>query len=469
MYFWLKIIAFLFIVLVKKIIKMKLFKRKIYDRLINWKSNSDGRTALLIEGARRVGKTTVIKEFAKKEYRSFIFIDFDEEGKEIRRIFDSGFHDLNGLFRALSLYYHTELYPRNSLIVFDEVQRFPRIHEGRKYLVQDGRYDFIETGSLITLKLLSTGFTNPSEVDHLLRYPLDFEEFLWAIGDSVTFPKIRESFSAKKPLGEVVNRQLMSLYRTYRCIGGMPQAIEQYCRDQINLSLVDKIKRNIVRLYTDDLKKYDLEYHSFTSSFYSHIPSFLSARNKLIKFSAIRKGGRYASLASSLDGIEKSMTGNICQNSSDPSIGLSLTAVPSDIKIYNSDTGLLISQVLSDNEITTDDIYKKLILNKLSINQGRFFENSVSQALRASGHALYFHTFDSEQKKYEIDFLVQEKGKIIPIEVKSSSYNRHISLDLFLERNKGKKNIGQPIIIYTKDLKVENGILYLPIYMTGLI
>ena len=211
------------------------------------------------------------------------------------------------------------------------------------------------------------------------------------------------------------------------------------------------------------------EYRSFTSSFYSHIPSFLSARNKLIKFSAIRKGGRYASLASSLDGIEKSMTGNICQNSSDPSIGLSLTAVPSDIKIYNSDTGLLISQVLSDNEITTDDIYKKLILNKLSINQGRFFENSVSQALRASGHALYFHTFDSEQKKYEIDFLVQEKGKIIPIEVKSSSYNRHISLDLFLERNKGKKNIGQPIIIYTKDLKVENGILYLPIYMTGLI
>ena len=455
--------------LIKEMIQMNIFKRKIYNKLLEWKNCSNGTRGLLLEGARRVGKSTIVKEFAENEYRSYIFIDFDEEGEEIRKIFDAGFRDLDSLFRSLSLYYHTELFPRQSLIVFDEVQRFPRAHEGRKYLVKDGRYDFIETGSLITLKLLSKGFTNPSEVDYLSRYPMDFEEFLMARGDTVSYPRIKDAFESRKPLGEVVNRKLMSLFRTYRCVGGRPQAVEQYLSDKVNFSLVDKVKRNIVNLYGDDLKKYDLEYHSFTSPIYSHIPAFLSSRNKMLKFSSIKKGGRYSNRLSSLDGIEKSRRGNLCQNTSDPTVGLGLTSIPSDIKIYSSDTGLLITQILKDNESTSNDLYRKLIFNKLSINRGMFFENSVSQALKGSGHSLYFHTFENQKAKYEIDFLVQRKGKLSPIEVKPSSYNSHVSLDCFLEKNKDRKNIGEPIIIYTKDLKAEDGILYIPIYRTGLI
>ena len=272
-----------------KVKKYGIFKGKIYEELLNWKKESNGKSALLIEGARRVGKSTIVEYFAKNEYKSYILVDFDKEGDSIKDLFKDGFRDLDSLFKSLSIYYGVNLYKRNSLIIFDEIQKFPRIHEGMKYLVEDGRYDFIATGSLITLKLLTNDITIPSEVENIKMYPHDFEEFLWAIGDEVTPNYIKESFLKSKSLGDILHRKIINLYRIYMCVGGMPQAIEQYNLDRVNLSKVDKVKRRIINLYKDDLRKYDNKYNTFANNIFSFIPSFLSRKNKSFVFSKVKK------------------------------------------------------------------------------------------------------------------------------------------------------------------------------------
>ena len=316
----------------------------------------------MLEGARRVGKSTIVKQFAQHEYKSFIFVDFNEEGEGIKELFKGGFRNLDDFFRALSTYYHVDLYPREFLIVFDEIQKFPRAHEGMKYFVKDGRYDFIETGSLITLKLLNNKFIIPSEVEYLSMYPMDFEEFLMALGDTTTISQLQYHFDNKKPLGDVINRRMMNLYMTYLRVGGMPQAIEQFLKDNVNLSKVDKVKREIIKLYEDDLKNYDNKYKTITSNIYSFIPAFLANKNKAVNFNKIKKHSDYLSLANSFDGLKKSMVGNICSNVLDPPIGLNLTVEPNNIKIYSQDTGLLITQILSNTDSTSTDIYKNCSL-----------------------------------------------------------------------------------------------------------
>ncbi len=446
-----------------------IFKRKIYQQLLDWKHQYQGKRALLIEGARRVGKSTILRQFAKNEYKSFIMIDFDEEGDEIKELFNNGFRNLDIFFQRLSVFYQIPLYERQTLIIFDEIQKFPRAHEAMKYLVKDGRYDFIETGSLITLKLMSSNITIPSEVKNISMYPMDFEEFLWAIGDNLTFAFLREHFVKKMPLGNSMHKKMMELFRTYLCVGGMPQAIEQYVKDKTNLSKVDEVKRDIIKLYEDDLLRYDSIYRTFTHQIYSFIPSFLSNKNKIFKYSKIKKGGKYTQYMHSIDGIKKSMTANICVNVSDPSIGLSLSAKAEEFKIYNADTGLLISQILANHNLTSTNLYKQIIFDKLSINNGMIFENAVSQALISSGHNLFFCVFkkiyNNISKKYELDFISEKDGKIIPIEVKSSSYKQHHSIDAFIEKYKDK-NVSNSYIIYSKDLYCEKNIIYLPIYMT---
>lgn len=452
-----------------------LFKRKIYQEILNWKNESNGKTGLLIEGARRVGKSTIVEEFAKNEYKSYILIDFDKEGDEIKEIFSHGFGNLDSLFMSLSVYYQTNLYPRESLIIFDEVQKFPRVHEGMKYLVNDGRYDFIETGSLITLKLLNNEITNPSEVIKIAMYPMDFEEFLWTLNDEVTIPFLKEHFEKKIPLGNAVHRKILSLFRTYMAIGGLPQAIEQYLEDKINLSKVDKIKRNILDLYSLDLKKYDNKYKTITSEIFEKIPSFLMNKNGLFLFSNLNnnKNNRYNNLIHSIEGIKKSMVSIIVNNVSEPSIALSLNEIASKMKIYQADIGLLITQTLKSKKETNTEIYKKIIFDKLSLNNGMYFENAVAEILTSNGHNLHYFKFKEENKEtnkinnYEIDFLIERKGKITPIEVKSSSYKNHKSLDIFLKKFKDK-NIGEAYVIYSKDLYNEenSNITYIPIYMS---
>ena len=447
---------------------------------MNWKKESNGTTALLIEGARRVGKSTIVTEFAKNEYQSFILVDFDKEGDDLKEIFSHGFGNLDSFFMSLSAYYNVPLYKRKSLIIFDEIQKFPRAHEGIKYLVQDGRYDFIETGSLITLKLLTKEITLPSEVENIYMYPMDFEEFLWALNDNITIPTIKQHFDSKIPLGNGLHHKILIQYRTYMAVGGLPQAIDQYIKDKTNLLKVDAIKRRILDLYTSDLKKYDLECKTITSEVFSKIPSFLTNKNGLVTFADFNKNYRYQNLVSTIDGIKKSMVAIICENVSEPSIGLSLNALPNEMKIYQADTGLLITQILSNNKEANKDIYKKVIIDRLSLNNGMIFENAVAQALVASGHNLYFHKFKENKgdctNNYEIDFLIERKGKIVPIEVKSSSYRNHRSLDKFIEKYKGSldkfiekyKDIktNESYIIYAKDLYVEGKVTYIPIYMT---
>lgn len=448
------------------------FKRKIYKDLLTWKQYYSHDYGLLIEGARRVGKSTIVEQFAKNEYRSYIIVDFDKVGNPVKEIFQDGFDDLDTLFNRLSVYYNTPLYPRNSLIVFDEVQKFPRIHEGMKYLIEDGRYDFVETGSLITLKLLGKRFTNPSEVMNIRMNPMDFEEFLWANGDLVTYPFLRDRLEKRIPLTYPVHRKILATFRTYMCVGGMPEAVNQYLNDKVNFTKVDTAKRSINKLYEDDLRKYDRDYRTFTSAAYSHIPAYLSNKNKTFRYNQIKNGAEYISLINTIEGIEKSLVGNICRNISNPEIALGLSVIPEQIKIYSSDTGLLVTQALDSEGQTSDDIYKSLIFDRLSTNNGMFFENAVAQALTSSGHKLYYHTFkksrDDVKKQYKIDFVIIKNGEICPIEVKSSSYSRHTSLDLFSQKYKGR-GIGEKYIIYSKDFKKEGDTLYLPIYMAGLI
>lgn len=445
------------------------FKRKIYDKLLEWKRISKGQSALLVEGARRIGKSTIVEEFAKKEYEDYIVLDFAKEGKDIKQNFEDNIGDLDTFFRNLFLLKGKVLAEKKSVVIFDEVQLFPLARQAIKYLVQDGRFDYIETGSLISIKKNVKNILIPSEEYMVKMFPMDFEEFLWAKGDKVTIMAIQDAYTKKKALGDAIHRKIMQTFRTYMVVGGMPQAVQAFV-DGKSYQEIDFIKRNILSLYEADLKKYDEDNREKASIIFKTIPEQLTNHNSHFKFSKVDKNARYKNYIDAVNFVAESMMGNECINVTVPEISMEAYADRSNFKLYMGDTGLLVTQIMKNSDETTEDLYKAIIFDKLGINQGMIIENMVAQMLRAKGYDLYFHEFIMQaenamkEKKYEIDFLIVKNRKICPIEVKSSSYKSHKSFDLFTKRYPVK--IGEKYIIYTKDLQFEDEILYLPIYMT---
>lgn len=446
-----------------------LFERKIYHKLKEWKELSHGQTALLLEGARRIGKSTIVETFAQNEYEDYLILDFAQESKEIKKNFEDNIGDLDTFFRNLFLLKGKTLSNGNCVIIFDEVQLFPTARQAIKYLVKDGRFDYMETGSLISIKKNVQHILIPSEEYRLKMYPMDFEEFLWAKKDNVTMSVIRDAFTRKKPLGDPIHRKIMQIFRTYIAVGGMPQAVQAFV-DGKSYQEIDFIKRSILSLYDNDLRKYDNDTHEKASVIFKTIPEQLGNHNSHFKFSLVDKNARYKNYVEAVNFIAESMVGNECINVTSPEVSLEAYADRSNFKLYMGDTGLLITQIMKTQDTTEDNLYKALIFGKLGINQGMILENMVAQMLKANGYDLFFHEFmyrDKEaakEKKYEIDFLFVKKKKICPIEVKSSSYKNHKSFDLFLQKYQLKTE--DKFILYAKDFKYEDGIMYLPLYMT---
>ena len=446
-----------------------IFKRKVYDKLKQWRSISCGKSAVLIEGARRIGKSTIVEEFAKNEYDDYMILDFAKEGRDIRNNFAENMDNLDVFFRNLFLLKGRSLKGARCVIIFDEVQLFPLARQAIKYLVADGRYDYMETGSLISIRKNVRDILIPSEEYRVRMFPMDFEEYLWAVGDDITADVIRDAFTTRKPLGDAIHRKIMNVFRTYMAIGGMPQAVEAYVSG-MTYEQIDFIKRNILDLYEEDLRKYDDENNEKASVIFKTIPQQLENKNSHFRFSLIEKNARYRSYVEAVSFLSESMIGNECINVTQPEISLESYADRSNFKLYLGDTGLLVTQMMRNSDETGTDLYKSLIFDRLGINQGMIMENMVAQMLRALGHELYFHEYmyqprDSvSEKKYEIDFITVKKRKICPIEVKSSGYTSHKSFDYLIEKYQLKME--DRYIIYTKDLKFENGIMYIPLYMT---
>jgi len=441
------------------------FKRKLYDKMLQWKMERNGATALLIKGARRVGKSTIVEEFAKREYDSYILIDFVECRQEVKDLF-SDISDLDRFFLRLQFLYNVQLIDRKSVIIFDEVQNCPLARQAIKKLVKDRRYDYIETGSLLSIKRNTKGIRIPSEETKLTLYPMDFEEFYWARGNDVTVPMLRKAWNNKMPLGDAVNRKIMDDLRLYMVIGGMPQAVNAYLETN-NLSLIDAVKREIIELYADDFRKIDPSGRA-TSLFYA-IPAQLSGNASRYLLSSVIEYGKVDRLSETLQNMEDSMTVLISRHANDPSVGLSMHKDINKFKMFINDTGLMVTMAFWDKTVTENEIYQKLLTGKLPVNLGYVYENLVAQMLKAGGDELFYHTWrpDGGKHNYEVDFLISRGSKLCPIEVKSSGYRTHKSLDEFC--NKYSSRIGQRYLIYTKDLRKEGKTLYLPFYFTGLI
>lgn len=442
-----------------------MFKRKIYEELIKWKRISNGSTALLIDGARRVGKSYIAEEFAKNEYKSYILVDFGNVPNDVLHLFAQESSDLDLFFAKLSAFYGIKLFKRDSLIVFDEVQQFPRARQLIKYLVADGRYDYLETGSLIRLKKNVQGIIIPSEEEHIEMFPMDFEEFLWAMGDTVTVPLIKACFESKKPLGQALHRKIMNDFRQYVLVGGMPQSVAAYLNGK-DFEASDMAKRRILKLYHDDVSKFAEGYEDKVFALFDGIPAQLSKKEKKYKLSSLGKKARFRSYEDSFVWLNESMIVNTCFNATDPNVGLALSADHSTQKCYMADTGLLVTQTFMDKAFTENELYRAILFDKLSINEGMIMENVVAQMLRTNGHKLYFYSrtdTDNRKNDMEIDFLITEGKKICPIEVKSNNYVSHSSLDKFHDKFSSK--IGNSYILYSKDVIVKDEIIHLPIYM----
>lgn len=439
-----------------------MFKRKIYAKMLEWKKRSKGSTALLIEGARRIGKSTIVEEFAKNEYESYILIDFSRAGKDLKILFDD-LSSTDYLFMQLQLLFNTKLFERNSLIIFDEVQFCPKARQAIKLLVEDGKYDYIETGSLISIRKNVENILIPSEEEKLSMYPMDFEEFLWATGDTASNDILRECFLNGTSLGEASSRKMLLKFRLYMLVGGMPQAALKYIESN-NLEEVDMVKRNIITLYLDDF--YKLDSRGFTSDLYKNIPSELSRHTSSYKISSVLKNERPSTVQDEIRELIESKTVLASYNSTDPSASLALTKDINKFKLYLSDTGLFVTLMFMDKPFTKNEIYKKLLSNKSEVNLGMLYENAVATSLRSLGYDLYFNTsYDEDYKKsYELDFLISSGNKIFPIEVKSSGYKAHKSLDVFIDKYRSR--IGKSFVIYTKDYFKDGDIVYLPMFYT---
>ena len=449
-------------------------KRKVYDQLLKWKENSNGKTSVLIEGARRVGKSYIAEEFAKNNYKSYILIDFFKAKDAIKNLFYDYLDDLDKLFVYLSEYFGVELYERDTLFIFDEVQFCPRARAAIKYLVADGRYDFIETGSLVSIKKNVKDILIPSEEEKINMYPMDFEEFLWAMGRNTLMDFIRSHYTDKLPLGPAMHRKIMDYFKEYMIVGGMPQAVEEYIKTK-NFESVDIVKRNIISLYRDDIRKHAEEISLKVEQIFDTIPSQLQKHEKKFNLASLDENARYREFEGAFYWLKDAGLVNIAYNTTEPNIGLGQRLDSNALKCYMSDTGLLLSMTFNEKEIISEGIYKKILFDKLAFNNGMIMENMVAQLLTAAGNKLYFFSkYNKENSKdaMEIDFLISKssitsKHNIIPIEVKSGKNYTYASLKKLYD--KYNEYLAQPIILHTSDLKIENDILYLPIYMTMLL
>ena len=436
-------------------------RRKIYTELLKWKEEEAGRTALLIDGARRVGK-------------SYIIIDFNRVNQEVTELFENYLNDLDLFFMYLSNYYNVKLYERDTLIIFDEVQLFPRARAAIKYLVADGRYDYIETGSLMSIKKNVKDIVIPSEERHLRMYPLDFEEFLWALDNESLMDFIKVFFEKKKPLGAALHRKAMDYFRQYMIVGGMPQAVERYVETK-DFERVDRVKRDILELYRADIVKHAQGYEMKVEQIFDDIPAQLQKHDKKFKLSSLKKEARFRDYEDAIFWLSDAMIVNVCYNSTAPNIGLKLNMDRVTMKCYMADTGLLISHAFDENGIVSEEIYKKLLFDKLEVNKGMIMENIVAQMLVASGHKLYFYnnpSRDDASLRMEIDFLIAKskitsKHNISPIEVKSGG--KYTLTSLKKCREKYTEQLDTLYVLHKNDLKVEEGIVYLPLYMTPLL
>ena len=438
-----------------------MFKRKIYDKLLAWKNESAGKTALLVEGPRRVGKSTTVEEFAKNEYESYILIDFSTASPEVRELF-SDLSDLNYIFLRLQLQYGTELFTRKSLIIFDEVQFCPQARQAIKVLVKDHRYDYIETGSLISIRKNVKDILIPSEERKLNMYPMDYEEFLWAQGDTITAPILRQVLAARRPLGDAVHRKILRSFRLYMLVGGMPQAVDEYLNTN-NFKRVDAVKRDILSLYQDDFHKIDST--GRLSLLFDSIPAELNKNASRYQVSSVLSSGRADAILTLLSELQDSKTVLAAYHANDPGPGMANTRDLGKFKLFLADTGLFTTLVFKDRDFTENIIYEKLLSDKLAANLGYLYENVVAQLLASGEDELFYHTFlnKASRHNYEIDFLISRKNKICPIEVKSSGYKTHASLDAFSEKFSGR--ILEKYLLYTKDLQKDHDILCLPVYM----
>jgi hypothetical protein len=434
----------------------------MYDRMLRWKTERNGATALLIQGARRIGKSTLAEEFARNEYKSYLLIDFSIATAEVFGLFDD-LSDLDFLFFRLQMLYKVQLIERESVIIFDEVQMCPKARQAIKHLVKDHRYDYIETGSLISVRKNSIDIVIPSEETKVDMFPMDYEEFRWALGDTATIPLLRTAFEKQLSLGDGVHRRMMRDFRLYMLIGGMPQAVAEYLRTN-NLEAVDTVKRDIIALYEEDFNK--LDESGKASAIFDSIPAQLSKNISRYQVSATLPDERVNRISSLINAMSDSMTTNVAYHVDDPNVGLALTKDNDKFKMYVGDTGLFVTLAFKDQSITDNLIYNKLINDKLSANLGYVYENVIAQMLRATGKQLYYYTLptDDGKKYYEIDFVIADGHKISPIEVKSSGYKTHASLDAFCRKYSAR--IQNKYLIYTKDLQRADGITYLPVYMT---
>ncbi|MBR5623606.1 ATP-binding protein [bacterium] len=442
-----------------------LFKRKIYEKLLEWKRRSKGRSALLIEGARRVGKSTIVEEFGKNEYKSYVIVDFMKPNKKVLSAILDHPDDLSVFFNELSFAYNVVLHERETLIVFDEVQRCPEARQLLKALVGDGRYDYVETGSLISIRMNVKDITIPSEEEAIGMYPMDFEEYLWAIGDKVTFPAIKKAFEERRPMGRSFHETAMHRFREYLLVGGMPQAVDKFIETR-NLGEVDMVKRSILRLYHNDIAKYAGKDAAKVRRVFDGIPGQLSKKEKKYSLASLDKEARYRNYEEAFLWLDEAKVANIAYNATDPSVALSLSEDDSTLKVYLLDTGLMISQTLGDRPYTESSIYSEVYSGDLYINEGMIMENYVAQAFSCSERKLFFYSrydLSSAENRMEIDFLIRRGDKICPVEVKSGNYRSHLSLDKF--KKKFKKRIGETFILYTKDVMLKDDIIHLPLYM----
>lgn len=438
-----------------------MFKRKIYSKMQEWKKDSNGKTALLIEGARRIGKSTVVEEFAKNEYDSYILIDFSRASKETKELFED-VSDLNFLFLQLQLQFKVDLQERKSVIIFDEVQLCPAARQAIKALVADRRYDYIETGSLISINKNVKDILIPSEERKISMYPMDYEEFLWAIGDTLTFSLLNKCFDMKQGLGEAINRKQLRQFRLYMLVGGMPQAVSTYIETN-NFRKVDEIKRDILNLYESDFAKIDPT--GRLAMLFDAILAQLNKNAARYQTSSVLNGERQDKILELIAELKDSKTVLVAYNTNDPDAGMANTKDLSRFKLFLNDTGLFVTLMFKDKNFTENEIYQKLLNDKLSVNLGYLYENIVAQCLAANGNELFYHTIMNQKSKhnYEIDFILARKNKIIPIEIKSSGYKTHKSLDVFTEKYSGR--ILKRYLVYTKDLSKDQDIFCIPVYM----
>lgn len=448
-------------------------KRKIYDKLVEWKREKEGTTALLIEGARRIGKSYIAEEFAKNEYDSYILIDFSKAPTRVKDWFDEYLEDVDTLLQNIQLHYNKKLTPRKSIVIFDEVQKCPRAREAIKALVADHRFDYLETGSLISIKKNVEDIVIPSEEDGISMYPMDFEEFMWAMGNDMLMTYIKQQYDAQKPMGDF-HREAMRYFRQYMIVGGMPQAVATYVETR-DFNKVDAVKRQILRLYRNDIKKYAGSATARVSSIFESIPSQLQKSEKKFRLAELSDNAKMRDYDESFFWLSDACLANICYNTTAPNIGLQLNEERTTLKCYFCDTGMLISMAFDARGIVQQEIYQKLMFEKLEINEGMLVENIVAQMLRAAGHKLFFYSnYDKEDasSRMEIDFLVQKgmvtsRHNISPIEVKSGKNYTLTSIKKCI--NKFGQYLSTPYVLHSKDVETKAGITYLPLYMAPLL